>query len=391
MDVRRMALVAAVVAGITPQFSGHAAAQTLQGFGNDVPLSFATRQVVPAGTTVTFGPGVDRDTRVSWRGGADWKQVMNAMARDRGLSVSYGQGSVRIQSASAARVREERSPTPIEYRATPIEHGSTVAPTLNRGGLIVLGTREPARVEPPMSAPRAEPTPRAEEPPRATVEARESSRERAARLQEERNAARREVAERTTTRQQEERDVARREAIERTAARDTETRAREARAAVAAPTVVHEAPPLRAPAPVRESSVRETPNREAAVRETPVREPSVRAAREMSVREVTATGRTPSIRNAAPAPRNVVSNGTWRAVRGENLDQVLSDWADRAGWTVVFNSQIIYEMQAGAEFTGEFTEAVAGLVRSVRARPMPVVTFYRGNNVAVVSNSVDGN
>jgi hypothetical protein len=73
------------------------------------------------------------------------------------------------------------------------------------------------------------------------------------------------------------------------------------------------------------------------------------------------------------------------------LDQVLGDWAERAGWTLVFQSPIVYEMQAGAEFTGEFTEAVAALVRSIRARPVPIAHFYRGNNVLVVSNNVNAN
>ncbi len=98
-----------------------------------------------------------------------------------------------------------------------------------------------------------------------------------------------------------------------------------------------------------------------------------------------------TIRNAYPAQRQPVRDGAWRAVRGESLDQVLGDWAERAGWTLVFNSPVIYEIQAGAEFQGEFTEAVAALVRSVRARPVPIATFYRGNSVLVISNNTNGN
>lgn len=79
----------------------------------------------------------------------------------------------------------------------------------------------------------------------------------------------------------------------------------------------------------------------------------------------------------------------WRAPQGKTLDQVLGDWADHAGWTLVFNSRMIYELQSGAEFEGDFVEAASSLVRSVRALPQPMAMIYRGNKTIVVSNRAD--
>jgi hypothetical protein len=77
----------------------------------------------------------------------------------------------------------------------------------------------------------------------------------------------------------------------------------------------------------------------------------------------------------------------WHARADQTLDQVLGDWADKAGWTLIFKSPMIYELQASADFEGNFLEAASSLIRSVRAVPQPIATFYRGNNTLVVTNN----
>jgi hypothetical protein len=105
--------------------------------------------------------------------------------------------------------------------------------------------------------------------------------------------------------------------------------------------------------------------------------------------------RAPGLRPFATAPATPVStapsgaNGVWHAAQGETLDQVLSDWAEISGWTVVFNSQMIYDMQASADFHGDFLQAASALVQSIQAKPQPLATFYRGNRALVISNSID--
>lgn len=67
-----------------------------QGFGNDVPMSFATRQIVPASVSVRFGKGVDPAAAVSWRGGAPWNRVLAAAVRPLGLQIFTGATTVLI-------------------------------------------------------------------------------------------------------------------------------------------------------------------------------------------------------------------------------------------------------------------------------------------------------
>lgn len=67
-----------------------------QGFGNDVPISFAARQIVPRPVSIRFGKGVDPTAMVSWRGGAPWNQVLAAAVRPLGLQIITGATTVLI-------------------------------------------------------------------------------------------------------------------------------------------------------------------------------------------------------------------------------------------------------------------------------------------------------
>ena len=101
-----------------------------------------------------------------------------------------------------------------------------------------------------------------------------------------------------------------------------------------------------------------------------------------------AAPRSPAPERAAPAAA-ADGPGVWRARRGQTLDQVLAEWCERAGWTLVFNSALVYELQAGVELRGDFIDAAASLIGSIQARPLPRATFWRGNRVLVVANSFE--
>lgn len=67
-----------------------------QGFGNDVPLSFAMRQIVPASVIIRLGKGVDSAAAVSGRGGMPWNQVLAAAVRPLGFHIVTGTTTVLI-------------------------------------------------------------------------------------------------------------------------------------------------------------------------------------------------------------------------------------------------------------------------------------------------------
>jgi hypothetical protein len=82
----------------------------------------------------------------------------------------------------------------------------------------------------------------------------------------------------------------------------------------------------------------------------------------------------------------------WLAEEGKSLKSLLTEWCDRAGWRLVWNTSRNYTLTAGAMFRGRFADVSSALVRAfARARPAPIATFYKGNRVLVVETMEDEN
>ena len=82
----------------------------------------------------------------------------------------------------------------------------------------------------------------------------------------------------------------------------------------------------------------------------------------------------------------------WLAEEGKTLKLLLTEWSERAGWRLVWNSIRNYTLTAGAMFRGRFADVSSALIRAfARARPAPVATFYKGNRVLVVETMEDEN
>lgn len=245
----------------------------VQGFGKDIPVSFAVRQIAPEGYLVNFSPEVDQDAVVSWSGGPDWHAVLRNTLATKGMTVSYEGQLVRVSGGS---LKAAAVVSPVEPKAS---------------------SREPIRHAP----------------------------------------------------------------VERAAQADRP-----------------------APAPV-----------------DPVPSPAPRMPTRPAHDDVpTASDRTgpaPMPSRAAAAQRNAPwadqqasrAGGGWRGAQGETLADVLGDWAERAGWHFVYDSKMIYELQAPVSFSGDFVQAAGDLVSSVQARPKPYVTFYKANQTIRVSNTLD--
>ena len=67
-----------------------------RGFGRQVPMSFAIRQIVPHTTVIRFGPGVDPDAPVTWSGGRPWNRVLASAVRPLRLRVTTTTNTVVI-------------------------------------------------------------------------------------------------------------------------------------------------------------------------------------------------------------------------------------------------------------------------------------------------------
>lgn len=81
----------------------------------------------------------------------------------------------------------------------------------------------------------------------------------------------------------------------------------------------------------------------------------------------------------------VVVEETWTAAVGKSLRDVLRTWGDRAGWTIVWQSDRDYPVDAQATFTGDFATAASHLLDGfATAVPAPYAHFYKGNQVLLV-------
>lgn len=82
----------------------------------------------------------------------------------------------------------------------------------------------------------------------------------------------------------------------------------------------------------------------------------------------------------------------WLAEEGKTLKTLLTEWSDRAGWRLIWNSNRNYTLTAGAMFRGRFADVSSALIRAfARAKPAPIATFYKGNRVLVVETMEDEN
>ena len=67
------------------------------GFGNQVPLSFACRQIVPLAVRVTYGRGASPDMLVNWKGGDTWNHVLRDAVKPLGLRLVMTTMAVEIR------------------------------------------------------------------------------------------------------------------------------------------------------------------------------------------------------------------------------------------------------------------------------------------------------
>lgn len=83
---------------ISVSLSGTALAQTLDGFGNDIPLSFAIKQIVPQNYNIEYGNTVNLSKKVDWNGGRDWKDILSDLAQKENLMITFKGQTVSVNS-----------------------------------------------------------------------------------------------------------------------------------------------------------------------------------------------------------------------------------------------------------------------------------------------------
>lgn len=70
--------------------------EDITGFGNDIPLGLATRQIVPDDFSFSFDTDIDPGLRVSWQGGKAWNAVLEETLEPHDLKADIRNNKVRI-------------------------------------------------------------------------------------------------------------------------------------------------------------------------------------------------------------------------------------------------------------------------------------------------------
>lgn len=103
--------------------------RVVRGFGDDLPLPIAMRQIIPPDYAYQFGGGVNPGIRVSWEGGKPWPQILRDTLSPRGLQAEVSGDTVMIgqarQSIASNRSPSQQSGAPRPL--LPIKNGDTRA------------------------------------------------------------------------------------------------------------------------------------------------------------------------------------------------------------------------------------------------------------------------
>ncbi|PCI55392.1 MAG: hypothetical protein COB36_07145 [Alphaproteobacteria bacterium] len=87
----------------------------IEGFGNDMPLALALRQIVPAQYAFSFGKDVNPGASISWTGGQPWNSVLNTALAPLNITFTLNDKKLLLRSAGTMPVAKpvtENTPPP---------------------------------------------------------------------------------------------------------------------------------------------------------------------------------------------------------------------------------------------------------------------------------------
>jgi hypothetical protein len=88
--------------------SNLSAETVVQGFGEDIPLSYAIEQIVPDSHVVSYGKNVNVNKNVSWNGGKHWKVVLENLAIENQLTIRTDQDNIIVRNNLTAGMHTKR-------------------------------------------------------------------------------------------------------------------------------------------------------------------------------------------------------------------------------------------------------------------------------------------
>jgi hypothetical protein len=94
----------------------------VQGFGAQIPLALALRQILPVGYNFTIDPSVSMDTLVSYQGGKSWRETLKDMLFPVGLAPHEQGSTVTVdRNVAAAPSTTITTPSPVPSVGTGLD------------------------------------------------------------------------------------------------------------------------------------------------------------------------------------------------------------------------------------------------------------------------------
>lgn len=111
IDNRMKGLAAGIALIMSLAAFGNATAAQFEGFGQDIPLDSAARQIVPSDQKIDYADGVDAKTPITFSSSADWQSALSSAVAKKGLKASFTTDGVVIS--------KDASPKPRPYSSSP--------------------------------------------------------------------------------------------------------------------------------------------------------------------------------------------------------------------------------------------------------------------------------
>jgi len=344
--------VSAPFAPVPPPPEAKAVYETVDGFGSDIPLALAMRQIVPPGYSYAFDPDINPGVRISWNGGKSWNQVLEDAVRPGDMRIEITGNTVRVRQTWDV-AEEKMQASAIEPKPFPAT-SPLVAPEFPAALMRAPAPAAPLAISPD---PAAAPVP----PSMATAAA---------------SPAEEEIIMQSYPRR------VRPDFVEPPVAEER---------GFFAPITGIFAPHPGAPVPVAvpppaaaEPPLNPTPAKLVPPGPTPLT-PALAAA------PVIAPAGTVSPSAVAPGVLDPYNIGFWQAEQGASLKSVLGAWSSSSGVAMLWNSGYDYILPAPVRMHGTFPDAVTQILASFgAAEPRPVGKLHpnlpQGPSVLVIEN-----
>lgn len=124
IDNRMKGLAAGVALIMSLGAFGNASAAQFEGFGQDIPLESAARQIVPADQKVDYADGVNSKTPITFSSSADWQSALSSAVAKKGLKATFTTDGVKIS--------KDTSPKPRPYSSSPAKNTANKKNTQRR-------------------------------------------------------------------------------------------------------------------------------------------------------------------------------------------------------------------------------------------------------------------